>query len=197
MCPAAKDTERSRRMPAVRRLLFIPLFAGLIGALGLLPGLTLPLGGVPITLQSLGIMLAGVILGPLLGAGAALFFIALVALGMPLLPGGRGGADLFFGPSGGFLVGFPVAACACGMIMRAMKRASVFSASLAAAIGGGIVVLYAFGIPGLALLADLPVQKAAIISLVYLPGDLIKAFAVAVIAEALARARPGALLSRQ
>jgi biotin transport system substrate-specific component len=184
-------------MTADRSLVYIAIFAAVIGALGLVPGLTLPLGGgVPITLQSLGIMLAGVVLGPVRGAVAVLLFLFLVAVGLPLLPGGRGGPGVFFGPSGGFLIGFPVAAFACGIVMRLLKRSAVFPASLAAAIIGGIGVLYSFGIPGIAILADLPLQKAALVSLVYVPGDLLKAFGVAVIAEAISRGRPDALLSR-
>jgi biotin transport system substrate-specific component len=189
--------EENRVMTGGRSLVYIATFAAFIGALGVVPGLTLPLGGgVPITLQSLGIMLAGVVLGPVRGAAAVLLFLGLVAVGMPLLSGGRGGADVFLGPSGGFLIGFPIAAFACGVVMRLLKHSAVFPASLAAAIIGGIGVLYAVGVPGLAAFEGLSMQKAAFLSLVYLPGDLIKAFGVAVIAEAISRGRPEALMSR-
>lgn len=184
-------------MTADRSLVYIAIFAAVIGALGIVPGLTLPLGGgVPITLQSLGIMLAGVVLGPVRGAIAVLLFLFLVVVGMPLLPGGRSGPGVFLMPSAGFIVGFPVAAFACGVVMRLLKTSPVFPASLAASIIGGIGVLYAFGIPGMAIFADLTLPGAALVSLAYLPGDLIKAFAVAVIAQTIARGRPDALLSR-
>ncbi|WP_425089475.1 biotin transporter BioY [Stappia sp.] len=184
-------------MTGDRSLVYIAIFTAIIGVLGVVPGLTLPLGGgVPITLQSLGIMLAGVVLGPVRGAAAVLLFLVLVAVGIPLLPGGRGGPGVFLGPSAGFLIGFPIAAFACGVVMRLLRHSAVFPASLAAAIIGGIGVLYSFGIPGLAVFADLSMQKAAFLSLVYLPGDLIKAFGVAVIAEAISRGRPDALMSR-
>ncbi len=69
-----------------RNLTMIALFAALIAALGLIPKFTLGFG-VPITAQSLGVMLCGTVLGAWRGGLAALLFVALVALGLPLLAG--------------------------------------------------------------------------------------------------------------
>ncbi|WP_029059529.1 biotin transporter BioY [Stappia stellulata] len=185
-------------MSVGRCILSIAFFTFLIAVLGVLPTLALPFwGGVPITLQTIGIMLAGVVLGPVWGTLSALFFLVLVALGMPLLPGGRGGVEAFMGPSSGFLIGFPFATFACGIVMQFLQSSPVFPASLASALVGGIGVIYAFGIPGIVFFGEVPIEKAMLVSLVYLPGDLIKAFVVALIAKAIARGRPDALLSRQ
>ena len=73
-----------------RQVARVALFAALVAALGLLPKLTIA-GGVPITAQSLGIMLCGTILGWRAGGLAALLFVCLVLAGLPLLAGGRGG----------------------------------------------------------------------------------------------------------
>ncbi len=184
-------------MTADRSLVHIAIHAAFIGALGLLPLVSIPvMGGVPITAQSLGVMLAGVMLGPVRGALAVLLFLFIVALGAPLLAGGRGGIVVFYGPSVGFLIGFPVAAFACGAMMRLLKARPVFSASLASAVVGGIVVLYAFGLPGLAIMLQKPVVEASLGGLAYLPGDILKAFAVAAIVSAVDRGRPDAILSR-
>ena len=78
-------------------------FVGVIAAMGLVPALSLPGFNVPITIQSMGVMLAGSILGRWRGAAAVTIFLLLVALGLPLLSGGRGGLAVFFGPSVGFL----------------------------------------------------------------------------------------------
>ena len=76
---------------------------------GLVPPVAIAfLGGVPITAQTLGVMLAGVMLGPIRGALAVLLFLFLVALGLPFLSGGRGGLGVFMGPSVGFLIGNPL-----------------------------------------------------------------------------------------
>ena len=73
-----------------KSLTHIALFAALIAALGLVPKLDL-MSGVPISAQSLGIMLCGTVLGARKGALAVLLFLGLVAIGLPLLAGGRGG----------------------------------------------------------------------------------------------------------
>ncbi len=93
-----------------RDLAHIALFTAMTAALGLLPPLMLPLLGVPITAQSMGPMLAGAILGARRGGLASALFILLVALGFPVLSGGRGGFGILFGPGGGFLLAYPVAA---------------------------------------------------------------------------------------
>ncbi|MEW6641407.1 MAG: biotin transporter BioY, partial [Pseudomonadota bacterium] len=81
-----------------RAIVRIALLAAMIAVLGLLPTFQLPLaGGVPITAQTLGVMLAGIVLGPRHGALAVLLLIFVVALGAPLLAGGRGGLGVFFG----------------------------------------------------------------------------------------------------
>ena len=87
-----------------RNLTHIALFAALIAVLGLIPKIDL-ISGVPITAQSLGIMLCGTVLGAKRGFLAVLLFVVLVAAGLPLLSGGRGGIGLFVGPSAGYLIG--------------------------------------------------------------------------------------------
>ncbi|MEL6321465.1 MAG: biotin transporter BioY, partial [Cyanobacteria bacterium J06626_14] len=72
-----------------RDLVYIAVFAALVAALGLIPPIPLPFIPVPITAQSLGVMLAGAILGARRGACALLLFLVLVAIGFPLLSGGR------------------------------------------------------------------------------------------------------------
>lgn len=180
-----------------RTLVQIAFFAALIAALGLLPQFALPfLGGVPISAQTLGIMLAGVMLGPWRGALSVLLFIFIVALGAPLLAGGRGGLGVFAGPTVGFLIGWPFAAWTTGMIMRSTRRMPVFVSALLAAIIGGICVLYVFGIPGITLITGLPLSKAAWGSAIFIPGDLIKAVMSAAVAQTVARGLPQALVSR-
>ena len=61
---------------------------------------------------------------------------------------------------------------------------------------GGIGVLYLFGIPGMAVMLDKTLPEAARIAIAFLPGDIIKAGVAGVVTAALARMRPGALLSR-
>ena len=121
-----------------RSLTHIALFAALIAILGLVPKIDLA-GGVPITAQSLGIMLCGTVLGARRGALAVLLFLALVALGLPLLSGGRGGLGVFVGPSVGYLVGFPLAAFTAGWVVeRTTLPGDLIKAVLAGLITRGI-----------------------------------------------------------
>ncbi|MDZ4136810.1 MAG: biotin transporter BioY [Paracoccaceae bacterium] len=177
-----------------RNLTHVALFAALIAVLGLVPRIDL-LAGVPITAQSLGIMLCGTVLGAKRGALAVVLFLVLVALGLPLLAGGRGGLGVFAGPSVGFLVGFPIAAFVIGMIVERW-RVPVGLAAFVGALIGGIGVLYIFGISGMALILGKSLPEAAALATPFLVGDVIKAGLAAAVTRALHRVRPGALLSR-
>ncbi|MDO4905909.1 MAG: biotin transporter BioY [Lautropia sp.] len=174
-------------------LALVALFAALMAVLGLIPKIDLP-GGVPITAQSLGVMLAGCLLGPKRGFQALVLFLAAVAVGLPLLAGGRGGLGPFTVPSAGYLFGYPAAAFVTGAIMWAMPRASnalrtAVNAFVAAALGG-VVFLHATGIAGLMLLGKMSFGEALTIDLVFVPGDLIKCVLCAIVVHTVARALP-------
>lgn len=178
-----------------RNLTLIALFAALIAALGLVPNLTLAFG-VPISAQSLGVMLCGTILGARRGALAVLLVIALVALGLPLLAGGRGGLGVFSAPTVGFLVGWPIAAFVTGLIVERWQGNLAVVAAVASVLGG-IVVLYIFGVAGMALTLGKTLPEAAALVTIFIPGDIIKAVLAGLITQGLARARPASVLSRQ
>lgn len=163
-------------------------FAALTAALGLLPPVPVPLIPVPVTAQTLGLMLAGCLLGPRRAALSMLLLLGLIALGLPLLAGGRGGLGVFVGPSVGFLIGWPFAAFVIGLL--AFSTNGRFTVLLAGNVIGGIGVLYGFGIPGIAIVSDLPLATAGLASAAFLPGDLIKAGLAAGIAVSVRRAYP-------
>lgn len=177
-----------------RNLTHIALFAALVAVLGLVPKIDLA-AGVPITAQSLGVMLCGTVLGARRGALAVLLFLALVAVGLPLLAGGRGGLGVFAGPSVGFLIGFPVAAFVAGWVME-RTTLTVGWAAASGSVLGGIAVLYAFGIVGLSVMLGKTLTEAANISVAFLPGDTIKVVLAGVITRTLAQLRPNSVLSR-
>ena len=163
-----------------------------MAVLGLIPKIDLPLG-VPITLQTLGVMLAGCLLGPKRGLQALLLFLAAVALGLPLLPGGRGGFGVFMVPSSGYLIGWPFGAFVTGWVMSMLPSTTpwraALSASMASAIGG-LLVVHAFGVVGLVKLASLSWTQAFLGTLVFVPGDLIKCVLCAMVVHTVARGMP-------
>ena len=172
----------------VKTLVRCAMFAALIAALGLLPPIPVPVIPVPVTAQTLGVMLAGAVLGARNGALAVILFLGVLALGFPLLSGGRGGLGVFFGPSAGFLLGWVAGACVTGAL--AATSECKLPRLIIACMVGGIGAVYAVGIPWMAVVADLTLAQAAIASLVFLPGDVIKAIAAAVATRAIRRGYP-------
>ncbi|ADP14838.1 transmembranal protein BioY [Achromobacter xylosoxidans A8] len=173
----------------------IALFAALIVVLSLIPPIPLPAIPVPVTLQTLGAMLAGAMLGPVRGALACLLYLALAAVGLPVLPGGRGGLGAFFGPTGGFLVGLVVGAFVTGWLARSLAGRAVggwakFAGYVVACVVGGIAVVYACGVPWLAAVTKMGLAKAAMAVAVFLPGDLAKAVVAAWVASRVERVWP-------
>ena len=173
-------------------LALVSLFAALIAVFGLIPKLDLPLG-VPITLQTLGVMMAGAMLGAKRGFQAVALFLVAVALGLPLLSGGRGGMGVFFGPASGYLVGWPLGAFVTGWLMSLLPahtpRQSAISAFVASALGG-LLVIHVFGVVGLVQIANLSWEQAIMGTLVFVPGDLIKCGLCAAVVHTVARGLP-------
>jgi biotin transport system substrate-specific component len=188
-------TTRPQRFTS-RDLALVAVFVGIVAALGLVPPFYAFGNAVPITAQSMGVMLAGAVLGARRGGLALVVFVALVALGLPLLSGGRGGLGVFATPTVGFLVGFPVAAYVVGLLSQLGGSAYSLVRGVAANVLGGIAVLYVFGIAGVMLVSRVGVDAAATGMAVFLPQDVLKAVVAAVVARGVHAGYPG-LLTRQ
>jgi len=175
---------------SARDLVYIALFAAITAALGLFPPFTLPVIAVPITAQTLGCMLAGAIAGARCGALALLLFDVLIFVGLPLLPGGRGGAGIFLGPGGGFLLAWPLAALCIGGLYQYSRQALSISKELLFMALGGIVVIYCCGVPWAAVMAGVTLKQAVLGALGFIPGDVIKVVLAVLVARAVRRAWP-------
>lgn len=180
-----------------RDIALIATFAGIVAALGVVPAFQPPGFSVPITAQSLGVMLAGAVLGARRGSAALVLFLALVAVGLPLLAGGRGGLGVFVGPSAGFLLAWPVAAFVVGWLTERGGTPYRLTWGVVANVVGGIVVLYAFGIAGIAAVAGISVGAAAVSTWIFIPGDLVKAVLAALVARGVHAAYPGLVRARR
>lgn len=173
-----------------RDLARVAVFAALIAALGLMGPIPVP-GLVPITAQTLGVMLAGTVLGWKRGAAAVGIVLILVAIGLPVLAGGGGGFGSFFGATGGYLIGWLFGAAVAGAIAHSGPL-SWWRVGLGALIGG-IPAIYAFGLPVQSLVAGQPLGVSALQSVVFLPGDAVKVVVATFLTLVLARAYPPAL----
>lgn len=186
------------RRGTARDLAQVAVFAALIAAMGV-PG-TLYVGGsaVPITLQTLGVMLAGAILGPWKGLAAVAVFDVLTFCGLPLLAGKRGGPEWFtVQPTAGYAWGFLLGAFVVGLLTRAiLPRYPLWLGILVTAVGG-MLAIYAVGVPWTAVVSHTPLWSAAVGALVYFPGDAIKVVVTALIAKQVHRAYPGLIPLRR
>ena len=167
------------------------VFATFIAVLGIFPGIYAGGSGVPIVLQNIGPLLAGSLLGAHRGTASVVLFLGLTAIGLPLLSGGRGGIAPFIGPSGGFLLGWILAALVAGLIVARLKSAGLPVLLLANAVG--LASDYMIGIPFLGVYTG-DLSAAAVQSLVFLPGDLAKVVAASLVASVVHRALPGQLV---
>jgi biotin transport system substrate-specific component len=165
-------TDAPRRFDT-RDIARIAVFAAIIAALGLVGPIPVP-GLVPITAQTLGVILAGMVLGAWRGAAAVLVFEVLVLIGLPLLSGGHGGAGVFVGVTAGYLIGWIPGAFVTGLIAHSGRGGLSWWRVALGGVVGGILVVYALGIPVQAAITGLPLGATAITSLAFLPGDLIK-----------------------
>ncbi|CAM3907549.1 biotin transporter BioY [Nocardiopsis rhodophaea] len=171
-----------------RDIALIGMFAALLAVLSM--PFSIPVGPVPVTLQTLGVMLAPSLLGAKRGTLAILTFLALTLAGLPLLPGGRGGVAPFLGPTGGYLLGWVVGALVIGLLAQRMMPRYRFWAGFGANILGGMAVIYLIGIPWTAVVVGDGLLATAYAAVVFLPGDLVKAALAAAIASAVYRAYP-------
>ena len=184
------QTEPPRSWLLPRDLALIALFAALIAVLGL-PG-SFPLFGnaVPITAQSLGVMLAGSILGARRGFLAVLALEVLVAAGLPLLAGGRGGIAVFAGPTGGYLFGWLLGAAVTGWLAGLFTGRTRLPWLIVANLVGGILVIYALGVPFTAWRLGSGLLGTIVSAVQFLPGDAVKVVLSALITVGVYRSYP-------
>ncbi|KAA0971014.1 biotin transporter BioY [Aureimonas fodinaquatilis] len=176
---------------STRNIVQIALFAALMAVLGIFPPLMLPAIAIPITAQSMGPMLMGGILGARRGGLSMLLFLVLVAIGLPLLSGGRGGIGTLVGPWSGFIYGWFASAIFIGWLTERLWNRLNFPIAFAIAVAGGIGVVYGIGVPWYAVMSGMDLAPAfATSALIFIPGDLIKAGLAAAIIIMVKRAYP-------
>ena len=186
-----------RTRNATTDLALIAVFAALVAACTLVPAI--PVGiGVPITLQTLGVMLAGLVLGPLRGFLAVLLYVVVGLAGLPVFAQGGAGLAYLVKPAAGYLLAFPLGALVTGALAAWTRNVRVWRPLTLAlsAIAGGILVVHPLGILGLMINAKLSLAKAFTVDLIYLPGDLAKVAIAAAVAAVVHKAFPVLLASR-
>lgn len=144
--------------------------------------LPLPFTPVPLTLQTLGVLTAGMALGGQAGFLALCLYLVEGALGMPVFAGGASGAHHLAGPTGGYLVSYPFAAGMAGCLAELgwdRRPASAFCAAAAATL-----LILAAGTAWLSIFTGSVSRAIVLGALPFMPGDLVKAAAAAALLPA-------------
>jgi biotin transport system substrate-specific component len=177
----------------------VSTFAAFIAVCAILPGIPTP-SGVPITLQTFGVVLAGLVLGWRRGALAVLLYLAVGLAGVPVFADGTGGLVVLTKPSVGYLLAFPFAAAVAGLLAgRALRLTGAlrYLALVGAGLGASFLTVHPAGIVGLMARLGVSFGEAFAIDVVYWPGDVVKNLLAAAVALAVFRAFPDLLRSRR
>jgi biotin transport system substrate-specific component len=111
--------------------------------------LAIPLWPVPITMQTLAVLLVGSSLGATRGAASMALYLVLGAIGLPIFSDGEAGFAVLFGSTGGYIFGFVFAAALTGWLAQRNWDKKFLGAAVS--FLGGTVVIFAFGLVGLSL----------------------------------------------
>lgn len=161
----------------LRPLVYTALFVALISVGAFI---AIPIGPVPIVLQNMFVLLAGLLLGPAWGTACVAVYLLVGLAGLPVFAGGTSSIGKLFGPTGGYLLGYLPAVLATGVISRTLGEKP---GSDVLAMAAGSVIVYAAGVPWLKIAFSLSWGKAVAAGMVpFLPGDVLKIAAAAVIA---------------
>jgi biotin transport system substrate-specific component len=135
----------------------------------------LPFSPVPMTLQPLAVLVVGGALGAAGGLAALVLYLMLGILGLPVFAGGASGALHLAGPTGGYLLAFPVAAAVTGALARPARepaKGTILRVLLACALG--MAIIHIGGVAQLALLGGNPTLAFRVGFFPFLTGDLLK-----------------------
>lgn len=153
----------------------------LAAATAALAQVAIPVPGttVPFSLQPFGVFFAGLLLGPVWGGFAMVLYVLVGVAGAPVFANGTAGLGVVLGPTGGFLVGYVLAAALIGAVVhrgRSVRSARDRSvAAMALGVGVGLAALYAVGVPWLAAVQGFSLERAAAVMAPFVPPDVLKA----------------------
>ena len=168
---------KSKNMFSIYDICMIGVFAAIIAVMA---QISVPLPyGVPITLQTLAIPLAGVVLGSKKGTIATIIYILIGAVGVPVFANFSGGLGVIFGPTGGFILSFPFLALAAGIGAEKNKKLWLWGG-----IVTGVLVNYLCGVVYFSIFTghDL-ITSFMVCVLVFIPGDALIVAAVGLLGE--------------
>ncbi|WP_229116495.1 biotin transporter BioY [Parenemella sanctibonifatiensis] len=190
----AQQTHEREETSTATDVALVAVFAALLAALSLMPPIPVGAAGVPITLQTLAVALAAMVLGPWRGAAAVGLYLVVGLVGLPVFAGGAAGVAVLAKPSAGYLLSFPLAAIIIGLLsrraLRSRHRSWRYALLVLSGLAGSFLVVHPLGIVGMVANADLSWTAAALADMLYWPGDVIKNLAAGAIAASVHAAFP-------
>ena len=134
---SAENQDKNKPRTAVKDLVFTAMFSGLIAVCSIL---SVPIGEVPVTLQTFAVCLCAAMLGWKRSTLSVLIYILLGAVGVPVFAGLKGGVGVLVGPTGGYIVGFLFTAFIIGFAAERFQRKAL---PLMLAMALGVLICYA------------------------------------------------------
>ncbi len=162
----------SSKKISTQDMVYAAIFAALISVLSYI-SIPIPISPVPVTGQSLAVMLAGIILTTKQAGLSMGTFLLLGTVGAPVFSNGRAGIGILVGPSGGYLIGYLAGAVVISLLIK--QETNYLKVGLATILGG-IIVVHLLGVGWLSYITKMGIKEAITSgSLPFIPGDLLKA----------------------
>ncbi len=163
---------------STRRLTGISLFTSLMVVFTIiLPPIPVPILNINVTLQTFIVMLAGLLLRPTDAFTSILLYVLIGALGLPVFSGYSGGLGVIFGPTGGFIISFPIVA----YLISSLKYKKSFYLNIFLTGFFGIIITYFIGIIWFDYYTNKTLGKILYGMLIFLPFDVIKCIMASII----------------
>ncbi|WP_368490595.1 biotin transporter BioY [Clostridium sp. BJN0013] len=154
----------------IRDITIVAIFTALTAILAQI-SIPLPFSPVPITFQVMAVYISAIILGSRLGALSQITYVLLGAVGIPIFVNFQGGLNVVLGPSGGYLISYPIIAFMVGKISD--KNLSFIHS--AAILIASLLLCYGMGVVQLSFITNITIKKAIVLgALPFIPLDIIK-----------------------
>lgn len=175
--------SHDNKKTAVKDMVFVAMFAALISVCSII---SIPIGQVPVTLQTFAVCLSAALLGWKRGTLSVLIYILLGAVGVPVFAGMKGGVGVLAGPTGGYIVGFLLTSLIIGFAAERWERKAL---PLSAAMILGVLLCYAVGTVWFMLTAETRLGESLLLCVVpFLLPDAVKIAAAVLVADKLMKA---------
>lgn len=179
---SAKTHDKGTARSVVMNMVFVAMFAALIAVCSII---SIPVGEVPITLQTFAVCLSAAMLGWKRGALSVLIYILLGAIGIPVFAGMKGGVGVLAGPTGGYIVGFLLTAFVIGLAAGRSERKAL---PLTLAMIVGVLLCYLVGTVWFMIITGMHLGESLILCVLpFLIPDCVKIAAAVLLANRLTK----------